>query len=69
MPEHTDARFRELLSRLDEIAEESRWIRERIRSVRARQPEWPDRSNVSEMFDRDPAEYHSSSPRRDEDEK
>jgi hypothetical protein len=66
MPEQSnDARVRDLLSRIDEIFRESRSIRERIRSVQAERPEWPDRRNVSEMFDFRPAEYDVAPPRSD----
>jgi len=70
MPEQSDeARVRDLLSRLDEISKESRSIRERIRSVRSQPPEWPAHRSVSDMFDFTPAEYDSSLPPRNDDEK
>jgi hypothetical protein len=67
MPEQSDAALRDLLSRIDEIFRESRSIRERIGSAQSRRPEWPDRRDVSEMFDFRPAEYDHVPPRSDDD--
>jgi hypothetical protein len=57
-------RIRELLSRLDEIQAESRFIRERIAGIKRDSPEFPDRRRASRLFHVDSEATNSRPPNR-----
>jgi hypothetical protein len=60
-PDHE--RIREIINRLDEIQRESEFLRSKIARIRHARVEFPDRRDLSRMFDRngsDPGGHDST---------